>query len=98
MSGTPLQPGSYTFDLTHFHGDSKQSGFDVNALFHIVSDATLSCKIKLVEIATRRSSISIGDMFEMQMLMNHLAQLSEMATSVVSSLNSVIQDMARNVK
>jgi hypothetical protein len=98
MSGTPLQPGSYTFDLTHFHGDSKQSGFDVNALFHIVSDATLSCKIKLVEIATRRSSISIGDMFEMQMLMNHLSQLSEMSTALVGAANSAIISMTRNLK
>ena len=37
-------------------------------------------------------------MFEMQMLMNHLSQLSEMATSVVSASNSAIADMARNVK
>jgi hypothetical protein len=34
----------------------------------------------------------------MQMLMNHLSQLSEMATAVVSSANSAISSMARNVK
>lgn len=89
---------SFTFDLTHFHGDSRQSGFDVNFLFHIVSDATLSAKMKLQAIKDRRSSISIGDMFEMQMLMNHLSQLSEMSTNVVSAANQAINSMARNIK
>jgi len=98
MAGTPLQPGNYTFDLTHFHGDSKQSGFNVNILFQVVYTATLSAQAKLVEIATRRSSISIGDMFEMQMLMNHLSQLSEMSTNVVSAAQTAIMSMARNVK
>ncbi|MBV9941051.1 MAG: DUF5407 family protein, partial [Solirubrobacterales bacterium] len=36
--------------------------------------------------------------FEMQMLMNRLSQLSEMATSVASATNSAIASMARNVK
>ena len=75
-----------------------QSGFNVRQLFEIVNDATLSAKAKLLEIRSRRSAISIGDMFEMQMLMNHLSQISEMATAVVSASNSAISSMARNVK
>lgn len=85
-------------DLSKFHGDNIQSGFGVQTLFKIVSDATVSAKTKLLEIKNRRSSISIGDMFEMQMLMNHLSQLSEMSTAVVSASNSAIASMARNVK
>jgi hypothetical protein len=85
-------------DLTRFHGDSIQSGFGVQTLFKIVADATVSAKTKLLLIKNRRSAISIGDMFEMQMLMNHLSQLSEMSTNVVSASNSSIQSMARNVK
>lgn len=85
-------------DLTHFHGDNIQSGFGVETLFKIVSDATVSAKTKLLEIKNRRSAISIGDMFEMQMLMNHLSQLSEMSNSVVAASNSAIASMARNVK
>ena len=85
-------------DLTHFSGDNIQSGFGVQTLFKIVHDATISAKNKLLEIKGRRSAISIGDMFEMQMLMNHLSQLSEMSTAVVSASNSAIASMARNVK
>jgi len=85
-------------DLTRFAGDNIQSGFGVQSLFKIVSDATVSAKTKLLEIKNRRSAISIGDMFEMQMLMNHLSQLSEMSTNVVSASNSAISSMARNIK
>lgn len=74
------------------------SGFKVADLFSLVNTATISAKAKLLEIQSRRSAISIGDMFEMQMLMNHLSQLSEMSTSVVSASNTAISSMARNVK
>lgn len=83
---------------TEFTGDNIQSGFSVSDLFKILNDATASAKTKLLEIKNRRSAISIGDMFEMQMLMNHLSQLSEMSTSVVSAANSAIQRMAQNLK
>lgn len=75
-----------------------QSGFGVEALFRAVEAATISAQTKLKTIGQRRSAISILDMFEMQMLMNHLSQISEMSTSVVSSANSAISSMARNVK
>lgn len=82
----------------NFDGANIQSGFSVTDLFKIINDATASAKTKLLEIKNRRSAISIGDMFEMQMLMNHLSQLSEMTTSVVSAANSAIQRMAQNLK
>lgn len=85
-------------DLTRFAGDNIQSGFGVQSLFKIVSDATVSAKTKLLEIKNRRSAISIGDMFEMQMLMNHLTQLSEISTNVVAASNAAISSMARNIK
>jgi hypothetical protein len=82
----------------NYSGKGVMVGFQVSGLFSLVNNATISAQSKLQEIQARRSAVSIGDMFEMQMLMNHLSQLSEMATSVVSASNSVIQDMARNVK
>lgn len=81
-----------------FSGVNDQGGFAVGDLFRIVNDATASAKAKLAIIKAKRSSISIADMFEMQMLMNHLSQLSEMSTNVVSASNAAIQSMARNVK
>ncbi len=81
-----------------FLGSQKHSAFSVKSLFSLVNTATVSAKAKLLEIQERRSAISIGDMFEMQMLMNHLSQLSEMSTSVVSASHTAISSMARNVK
>ncbi len=98
----PNQPESgnetYVFNMRRFSGNHAQSGFEVNQLFKVVNNATISAKIKIGLISARRSAISVGDMFEMQMLMNHLSQLSEMATNVVSAANSAIMSMARNVK
>lgn len=85
-------------DLNKMAGDNIQSGFGVHSLFKVIHDATISAKAKLLQIKNRRSAISIGDMFEMQMLMNHLSQLSEMSTGVVSASHSAISSMARNVK
>lgn len=85
-------------DSNTFQGIGRQGGFDVRSLFQVVNNAVQSAKTKLNYIKSLRSSISIGDMFEMQMLMNHLSQISEMATSVVQASNSVIGGMARNIK
>ncbi len=81
-----------------YSGQNHQSGFVVQALIGIINNAVASAKAKLLEIQNNRSSISIGDMFEMQMLMNHLSQLSEMATDIVSASNTAISSMARNIK
>jgi Family of unknown function (DUF5407) len=64
----------------------------------IVSKATETVKQKIADLQAKGSAISVIDMFQMQMLMNHLSQLSEMSSSVVSALNSTIASMARNVK
>ncbi|MGA8165230.1 MAG: DUF5407 family protein [Waddliaceae bacterium] len=85
-------------DAGFFEGSQFQEGFSVEELFKLVNHATISARVKLLEIQSQRSAISIGDMFEMQMLMNHLAQLSEMSTSVVSATHTAISSMARNVK
>ncbi len=77
---------------------TEREAFSMDTLIKVVTDATVSAKEKLNEIKAQRSAISIGDMFDMQMLMNHLSQLSEMSTSVVSAANTAILSMSRNVK
>lgn len=79
-------------------GALKGASFSVNFLIQMLNSATVSAKNKLAIMQARRSSVSIADMFDMQMLMNHLSQLSEMTTSIVSAANSSIQSMARNLK
>jgi hypothetical protein len=72
--------------------------FDLKTMVDLMDRATADVKAKLAVLRERRSSISIADMFEMQMLMNRLSQLSEMSTSVISATTSAISSMARNVK
>ncbi len=77
----------------HEHGK-----FDVSKMFTIVNDQTAAVESMLAELSKAGDSISISAMFEMQMQMNKLSQMSEMSTSVVSASNSAIASMARNVK
>ena len=63
-----------------------------------IKQAIADVQAKLGLLKQRGEQISIVDMFQMQMLMNHLSQLSEMSTSVLSASNSAIASMARNVK
>jgi hypothetical protein len=67
-------------------------------LVDVINKATADVKRKMDEIRAKGDNISVVEMFEMQMLMNHLAQLSEMSTSVMSASNTAIQSMARNIK
>lgn len=86
------------FNSSPGQGAHVGEGFDINFLIGVISNATVSAKTKLEILQARGSAISIADMFDMQMLMNHLAQLSEMSTSIVSAANTSIASMARNVK
>lgn len=88
---------TFATGTSKYFGTNAQSGFSVNQLFGVIANATISAKAKLSGISNRKSSVSIGDMFEMQMLMNHLSQLSEMATAVVAASSAAISSMAKNV-
>src|SRR5262245_15478389 len=72
-------------------GDVKQQ-----ELFSQIENATKQARAKLNALASKGNEISVADMFEMQMLMNHMSQLSEMATNVVSAANSTMLSMTRN--
>jgi hypothetical protein len=63
-----------------------------------ISEADQQVKDKLAAMEAMGDSVSISDMFEMQMLMNKLSQLSEMSAALVSASNSALASMARNVK
>jgi len=77
--------------------NSSQVGFDIQNLVQIVNDATTQAKPKVSAVATAGANISIGDMFQMQMLRNHLSQMSEMSTSVINASNSSVNSMSRNI-
>jgi hypothetical protein len=72
--------------------------FDTNNLLDVINGATHELRGKLQVLKQHGSSTSIADMFEMQMLMNKLSQLSEISTSVTDATTSAISEMKRNVK
>lgn len=74
------------------------TGINVNTMYTFVSDQTEVVNSKLTALQAAGSTVSITDMFEMQMKMNRLSQFSEMATAVVSAAGAAIQSVARNVK
>lgn len=78
---------------------ADHESFEFDTLKAVINDAMKTAKEKLVEIKTKKSEeISIGQMFEMQFLMNNLSQLSEMTTAVVSAANASLMSMARAIK
>ena len=79
-------------------GSTANEGFNINDMFSIINDATREVKTKMSALKSQGSAISIADMFDMQMSMNRLSQMSESMTSVLSATNSAIASMARNVK
>lgn len=81
-----------------YDGSNVQGGFEVKDLFKIVNEAVADVKVKLDRVKNNKQDISIGDMFELQMLMNHLSQLSEMSAQVTAASNTAIMSMARNLK
>ena len=70
----------------------------LSSLMDEVTNQTEAVKKKLDELRQQGDQISIVNMFEMQMLMNKLSQLSEISTGVVSAGNAAISAMARNIK
>ena len=80
-----------------FSAASGGSTFSAEYLFALLAEGG-PAKTKLESIQARAEAISIGDMFAMQMLMNHLGEMSEMSTAVVNALNAAIEEWARDPK
>ena len=70
----------------------------LSSLIDVLTNEETAAKARLNALKSNTDEISIAQMFEMQMMMNQLSQLSEMTTSFISAANSSIQSMARSVK
>lgn len=77
---------------------NNRAGINYSFLIDYIQESMDKVKTKLEEIKDAGDSVSIGNMFDMQLLMNRLSQISEMSTSVLSAANTAITSMARNVK
>ena len=93
-----LDPESAGMSLTGGSSFLNDYGFGVGMLYSIIADQTDVVNTKLANLKASGETISITDMFEMQMKMNRLSQMSEMATNVVSAASGAISTIARNVK
>jgi hypothetical protein len=76
---------------------SAKKGISFSALVSAIEDLTAVAKSKIAMIRSKRSSMSIADMFDLQMAMNRLSQLSDMSTSVIQAMNNSVSTMAKNV-
>ena len=83
-------------DLTDTVADTTDPG-SLPALF-VFDDSAASADQRILQADASKEAVTVGDMFEMQMLMNQLAQLSELSTAVVSADNQAIKSSARNVR
>lgn len=71
---------------------------DLAATATLIEQQTQAVQAKLDAIKGQGGSVNSADMFQVQMLMNRLTQLSEMSTAIVSASNTATLSMARGVK
>jgi len=76
---------------------TKRASFEMEELSSIIEENMKTVKEMLGKLRSQGDEISIGDMFQMQMLMNHLSQLSEMCSSVVAASNQAVMAMASKI-
>lgn len=85
--------------FTHSHAASTRYSFlTMSVMIDVVAEQQYNVELKLCAIRQAKSSISIADMFDMQMRMNKLSQFSEMCTSVIGAANNSINSLARGIK
>lgn len=74
--------------LRRAHG--AQVGFSSAELLKTIRDATEQVRAKMEALKHSGENISIVEVFEMQLLMNHLGQLSEMSASSLGTSGAPI--------
>lgn len=77
-------------------GKGSGTSFDFAKMLDIVRARTLAVNKKLENLGPG-DTFDIAEMFEMQLLMNKLSQLTEMAGGVMAAAHSATQTMARNI-
>lgn len=80
-------------------GEGKYEGFNIASLQEVLKNAEKLVIEKLSAIKEKaQDKIDIGDLFDMQWMMNKFSQLSEMSSAVMAGANSAIQAITRNIK
>lgn len=80
-------------------GDGNFDGFKIEDMQDTLVGAEAVVIEKLSSIKSKaQDEINIGDMFDMQWMMNKFSQLSEMSSSVLSAAHQAVSSMNRNIK
>jgi hypothetical protein len=98
VPSTALAGASTTDPETVLASTYQHFKFDFRDMAAIVGAKTLDVQRQFKALASKGDAINVAEMFQMQMAMNQLSQLSEMSSSVMSAANTSIASMARNVK
>jgi len=77
---------------------NRPTNIEFSPLVDTIEQLSLNAKSMIAKIRSKRSAMSIADMFDLQMAMNKLSQFSEMSTSVISAINTSISAVNRNLK
>jgi hypothetical protein len=78
--------------------DKKATTIDFSPLVDMIDLLSIQAKSKIAIMRSKKSSMSIADMFDLQMAMNKLSQFSEMSTGVIGAINGSISTINRNLK
>ena len=76
----------------------KNDNVHFSALVDFIDELSTDAANKIKSIRSKKSAMSIADMFDLQMAMNKLSQFSEMSSGVVGGVNSSISSINRNLK
>lgn len=76
---------------------ANRKGVYFSVLVDEIERLTQIAKSKIAAIRSKRSAMSIADMFDLQMAMNKLSQFSEMSTSIIAAMNTACTSMARKI-
>jgi hypothetical protein len=92
------QPSNWSAAPTQGFMKSNQVALQFSYLIDEVNRLSTQAKSKIDQIRSKKSAMSIADMFDLQMGMNKLSQFSEMSTSVIGAVNTSIGAVNRNLK
>lgn len=73
-------------------------GIDIGSFVELLKSLTEKVKGKVNELKGKENGASIADMFDLQLEMNHLSQMSETSTQLASAMHQANQSVARNLK
>jgi len=98
MSGSSYNQNPWSGITGQTQWLQQKSGVSFSVLVDELERLTQVAKSKIAQIRSKRSAMSIADMFDLQMAMNKLSQFSEMSTSVVQAMHGAITSVTRGIK